>query len=149
MASVTIPNSVTYIGESAFFNCGLTSINIPNSVSSIIANTFMDCRNLKSVTIPNSITKIGSLAFRGCRSLRSVYISDIAAWSKTIFVDPESNPLYYAILYLNGSEVNNLVIPNSVTSIGDYAFSGYNGLKSVIIPNSVTTIGQGAFNNCI
>ena len=75
MTSVTIPNSVTSIGEYAFLGCsGLTSVTIPNSVTSIGGAAFYDCSGLTSVTIPNSVTSIGGGAFRGCSGLTSVTI---------------------------------------------------------------------------
>ena len=119
------------------------------SVTSIGNNAFSNCYALTSVTIPNSVTSIGVYAFRGCSGLTSVTISDIAAWCNIDFKDYDSNPLSYAHhLYLNGEEVKDLVIPNSVTSIGEAAFYGCSGLTSVTIPNSVTSIGDKAFNRC-
>ena len=78
-----------------------------------------------------------------------MYVTDIAKWCEIYFDSSYSNPLYYAKnLYLNGELVTELVIPDSVTSIGDYAFSGCSNFTSVIIPDSVTSIGDSAFNNC-
>ena len=122
---------------------------IPNSVKSIGDFAFYGYDGLTSVTIPNSVTYIGDGAFAYCDGLTSVHISDIAAWCNIKFDYYNSNPLSYAHhLYLNGEEVKDLVIPNSVTSIGDYAFYDCSSLTSVTIPNSVTSIGQYTFSGC-
>ena len=151
LTSVEIPGSVTSIGSGAFSGCsGLTSITIPNNVISIGRDAFMGCSGLTSITIPNSVTSIGSDAFYGCSGLTSVYYTgDIAQWCGISFVYESSNPLYCGHnLYINNELVTNLIIPNSVTSIGRYVFSGCSGLTSVEIPNSVTSIGDGAFYKC-
>ena len=142
--------SVTSIGNEAFLYCSVTSVTIGNSVESIGSGAFKGCSGLTSVTIGNSVESIGERAFDGCSGLTSVHISDIAAWCNIDFVSRYySNPLYYAHhLYLNGEEVKDLVIPNSVTSIGGEAFFGCFGLTSVTIPNSVTSIGEDAFSYC-
>ena len=133
---VTIPSSITYSGKTY-------------SVTSIGDEAFLSCSGLKSVTIPNSVTSIGSKAFEFCSGLTRVDISSIEAWLGIKFVGFRSNPLSYARhLYLNGEEVKDLVIPNSVTSIGDWAFNSCKGLTSVTIPNSITSIGNYAFSYC-
>ncbi len=147
---LVVPNSVTSIGNYVLDGCiGLTSVTIPNSVTSIGNFAFDGCTGLTSVTIPESVTSIGNNAFYGCSSLTSVHISDLAAWCRFTFNNSGSNPLSYAHhLYLNGEEVKDLVIPNSVTSIGSFAFDGCTGLTSVTIPNSVASIGANALYGC-
>ena len=147
--SVTIPNSVTSIGAKAFQECTvLRSITIPNSVTRIGYSAFQDCKLLQTVAIGNGVTNIETAAFLRCSSLKSVHISDLEAWCKISF-GPDGNPLYYAQhLFLNGDEIKDLVIPNSVTIIENRAFLNCSGLTSATIPNSVTSIGSQAFQNC-
>ena len=143
LTSIDIPNSVTYIGSLAFGDCtSLTSIDI-NSVTSIGYSAFYACSSLTSITIGNSVTSIGDNAFAGCVQLSAVHISDLESYSKIGW----NNPCAYH-LFLNGEEVRDLVIPNSVTSIGDCAFYNCISLTSVTIPNSVTSIGNSAFAGC-
>ena len=150
LTSITIPDGVTSIGSFAFFRCSsLTSITIPDGVTSIGSAAFYFCHSLTSITIPNSVTSVGDEAFCDCYSLTSVYISDIASWCGIAFDGSCSNPLRGgASLYLNGKLVTDLIIPNSVTNIGSYAFYHCSSLTSVTIPNSVTSIGYQAFSDC-
>ena len=150
LASVTIPNSVTEICREAFCNCtSLASISIPNSVTTIERHAFAACDALTSVTIGNGVKIIEGHAFYGCNAVTSVHISDLESLCKISFGDSWSNPLYYAHHFiLNGVEVKDLVIPNSVTSIGDYTFYRCSDLASITIPNSVTNIERYAFAYC-
>ncbi len=147
---LNIPNSVSSIAKYAFYGCtSLRNVTIPNSVTTIGEYAFDGCSSLTSVAIPNSITTIGSYAFYSCSGLTNIQITDLAAWCNINFESNYSNPLYYAhILYLNGVEVTELTIPNSVNTISNYAFNSCTGLTSVTIPNSVTSIGKYAFYNC-
>ena len=149
LANVTISNSVTSIGGSAFYGCsGLTSIEIPNSVTSIGSEAFRECTGLTSIVIGNGVTSIGSQAFTSCYELKDVHIIDIAAWCNIDFGSYDANPLCQAKnLYLNGELVEGeLAIPDGVTEIKNYAFRGYDKIVNVTIPGSVTSIGQYAFN---
>ncbi len=123
---------------------------IPEGVNTIGDYAFSGCSGLTSVTIPNSITEIGYNAFDGCEGLKKTnYIGTIADWCKIKF-STSSNPIYYSRnLYINDVEVKDLVIPEGVNKIGDYAFFGCSGLTSVTIPNSVSTIGWYVFSGCI
>ena len=150
LESVTIGNGVTSIDYGAFNDCSsLESVTIGNGVTSIGSCAFYNCSSLESVTIPDSVTSIDSSAFWDCSSLTSVHITDLTAWYNIDFDGEESNPLYNgADLYLNGSLVTDLVIPDGVTSIGSFAFYNYDALTSVTIGDGVTSIGENAFSGC-
>ncbi len=146
---VVIGDSVESIGYLAFYGCSnLMSITIGSSVTSIGGEAFYGCSSLTSIVIPDSVTSIGKYAFYDCSSLTSVYITDISAWYGIDFDSSYSNPLYYgANLYLNNTLVTDLVIPDTVTSLG-YMFTGCSSLTSIVIPDSVTSIGDFAFYGC-
>ena len=131
---IVIPETVVYEG-------------VTYSVTSIGDYAFWDCSDLTSVTIPNSVTSIGDRAFWDCSGLKKVIVKDIAAWCGISFSD---NPLSHSHhLYSDeNTEITELIIPNSVTSIGEYAFEYCYGLTSVTIGNCVTSIGDAAFCGC-
>ena len=133
---MTIPDSVTSIGESSFYKCtSLTSVTIPDSVTSIGYKAFGSCESLTSVTIPDSVTSIGDGAFSCCTSLTSVTIpNSVTSIGDSAFYDCTS--------------LTSVTIPNSVTIIGVAAFSCCTSLTSVTIPDSVTIIGGSAFFDC-
>ena len=136
LTSVTIPNSVTSIGDYAFSNCtSLTSVTIPDSVTSIGEWVFYSCTSLTSLTIPNSVTSIGDDAFYNCTSLTSVIIPDgVTSIGHGVFSHCVS--------------LTSVTIPDGITSIGDHAFSFCYSLTSLTIPDSVTSIGFCAFSCC-
>lgn len=161
LTAVTLGSSVTDINIRAFQNCSsLQRIDIPNSVTTIGASVFSGCKQMTEVSMGNSVTAIGEEAFNECESLTKVNISSVESWCKIIFDVPYgdeyyyypsglSNPLYYAQhLYINDQEITNLVIPNSITTINDYAFYCCSGITSVNIGDAVASIGISAFAGC-
>ncbi|MBQ9860906.1 MAG: leucine-rich repeat domain-containing protein, partial [Clostridia bacterium] len=139
-----------YIAKNLYINNVLvTDITIPDGVENISSYAFYNCHNLESITIPDSVTNIGSGAFSGCINLSKVNITDVAAWSNIQFENSSSNPLYVAKnLYVNDVLATDMVIPDSVTGISDYAFYNCTSLETIRIPNSVTRIGFSAFSGC-
>jgi len=143
ITSVWIPYSVTVIGHGAFYDWdGLRSIWIPESVNSIGHSAFSGCSSLTSLIIPSSITHISDWAFNGCSNLESI----IVARGNTVYRS-EGNCLIQRSdnTLILGSKAS--VIPNSVTRIGNTAFTG-SGISRVRIPNSVTSIGEASFSAC-
>ena len=172
LTTITILNSVTSIGDDAFFGCtGLTTITIPNSVTSIGSSAFSGCSNLESITLPFVGDKVhtstdtyqypfgyifGTRGFTGGTSTEQYYHGSTISATSSYFYIPTtlkeviitgSSYIQYGS-FRNCSNLTSITIPNSVTSIGRYAFYQCSNLTSITIPNSVTSIGQYAFYNC-
>ena len=149
ITAVIIENGVTTIGDYAFYGCiGLTAVTIPNSVTTIGDYAFFLCSNLSSITIPNSVTTIGNEAFAGCFGLTSINVDDnnphYLSENGILFNKSKTTLIQYPAEKIDVA----YIIPNSVTTIGDWAFYYCFNLSTVTIPNSVTTIEKRAFAGC-
>ena len=142
----TIEDGITSIGDYVFRGCcGMTELTLPNSVRSIGGNAFEGCSGLTELILPNSVTSIGNAAFVGCTGLETITVgSGNSRYDSrdncNSIIDTETNTLIVGC--------KNSVIPNSVTSIGDGAFSNCSGLTELTLPSSVTSIGESAFQGC-
>ena len=156
LKSVVIPKYVTSIGFAAFASCsGLTFVTIPESVTSIGISAFYGCTGLTSITIPESVTSIGDMAFYDCYFKKTDYtnnstLSSSDNWGATLYDEETTDGLLIAdgVVVKCRSWATSVTIPNSVTSIGDYAFMDCTGLTSITIGSSVTSIDRGAFRGC-
>uniref|UniRef100_UPI00402A4B13 leucine-rich repeat domain-containing protein n=1 Tax=Candidatus Cryptobacteroides bacterium TaxID=3085639 RepID=UPI00402A4B13 len=144
LQSIVISGSITKIGREAFKGCtSLQSIVIPDSVTEIEYSAFSGCTGLQSIELPDSVSEISGSVFIGCNNLTSIIVSRNNSEYKSI-----NN----CILTKDGKELvlcRNHNIPDSVTIIGYFSFSGCTSLQSIVIPDSVTKIGNHAFQYCI
>lgn len=158
LISVTIPASITSIGENAFRVTGINCITIPNSVTSIGDGAFAYCQDLEEIKIPNLVKKIGAWTFEGCSNLISVdmpnTVESIGAYAFQNCKNLETLSLPQSLRNISSctfracSSLSQISIPSSVTSIGDYAFDGCSNLVNITIPQSVENIEWDAFSGC-
>ena len=159
LKSVTIPDSVTYIGNNLFLNCeSLTEITIPDSVIDLGDALFEGCKNLSKVKLPQNLTSIGVSLFSGCESLNEITIPqrvtviDGGAFNKCVSLTNITIPNSVTIIgegaFSHCENLTEIIIPDSVTSIGGSAFLGCIGLTEVIIPDGVSSMGESAFQSC-
>jgi hypothetical protein len=149
LTEVTIPSSITHMGDVAFEACSsLTNIVISGGVISIGSYAFFQCANLTSVTIPSSVVSIGALPFSECTNLVAILVdaANAAYCSVDGFLFNKDQTI---LIQYPAGKAGDYAIPDSITSISDWIFDESTYLTNVIIPSSVTGIGQAAFIDCI
>ena len=164
MISATIGDGVTSIGQCAFNDCTrLTAVTIGKSVTNIQSRAFLGCHSLKSVVIPNSVVFMSD-SFRNCSGLSDVTVPSSVTTMESTFMGcnnlKNAGPIGGNYDYKFGWSdaipayafyecgIKSVTLPNSTTSIGEYAFSNCDNLTNITIPSGVTAIGEGAFNLC-
>lgn len=149
LESITIPNSVVYIGQFGFYRCSsLKNVTIPDSVLSIDYRAFGSCASLENVVIGAGVTYIEEGAFRSCKSLKNIEVSkDNASFTSVdgVLFNKDKTEL---LKYPTGSSNTTYTVPDSVTTIGYRAFDYSASLESIVIGAGVTHIGENAFKNC-
>ncbi len=162
ITSVVIPEGITKIGSCAFSGCsGLSSIVIPDSVTTIGDEAFFGCNKIENLTIGKNLKRVGNMAFFSDGEediidsrIKNLFIPDTDILFNIEFVYDEDvsyrNNLLAGVenLFVGNEKVTEIVVPDSVTAIGDYRFKGSEWLESIIIPGSVKAIGEEAFYNC-
>ena len=159
LTSVSVPGSVTKIGQWAFAYCtALTTATLADGVTKLDEHAFHACEALTAIDIPNSVTEIGNIAFSGCKALTSAKLSDnITVIRQSTFqnctslttIDIPANVKEIELGVFNGcTALTTVNIPEGVTTLGNQLFKGCTSLASITLPNSVTTMGNGLFNGC-
>ena len=144
---VSSPNSFTITGIK---NKTVTEITVPDYVTEIGDWAFSNCSNLNNVTLGRSIIRIGESAFRNSDAITSIYFTgNILNWCNIVFEDKWANPISQSgDFYIDNKLVTDIVIPNSIITIGNYQFRNCSNITSVEMPDGITTIGEDAFEYC-
>ncbi len=135
VTQVTLPDSITKVGENAFSSCKFTNITLPDGVTQIEKEAFSNCTSLEKITLPDSVTQIGERAFKGCQSLKKVTLPNgVTQIGRETFYECKS--------------LEEVTLPDSVTQIGARAFFDCEHLETIEFPDGLQGIGDGAFAWC-
>lgn len=157
LTSISLPDSITTIGEYAFVNSGLTGIVIPSSVTDIGDWAFRGCGSLTSISLSDHITRIGESVFHGCWRLANVEIpSSVTTIGESAFDSsgltnitiPSSVTSIERMAFHGCRSLSHITIPNSITKIEELTFWNCTGLTNVVLPNTINSIERGAFEEC-
>jgi hypothetical protein len=159
LTQINLPNTLTSIGEYAFYGCwGLSQITLPDALTSIGGGAFSGCTGLTQITFPANLTVIGAVAFDGCRGLSQITLPDsltiigaeafFGCTGLSQLTLPNSLTIIGEGAFYDCRGLTQISLPDSLTSIEEYAFSGCTGLTQIRFPDSLTSIGGHAFSGC-
>ena len=167
ITSVEIADGLETIGQEAFSNCEqLSRLSLPSTLITIESSAFNNCRRLAGITIPASVKTIGSNALSGCYNLETIEVADgneayeslgsnviIERKTKTLLLGCKNSTIPDGVLAIgalafNNCQIEKIQFPETVKSIGDYAFASCRYLTEVILPEGLDSIAYGAFSNC-
>lgn len=167
ITSVEIADGLETIGQEAFSNCEqLAKLSLPSTLVTIESSAFNNCRRLAGITIPASVKTIGNNALSGCYNLETIEVADgneayeslgsnviIERKTKTLLLGCKNSTIPDGVaaigaLAFNNCQIEKIQFPETVKSIGDYAFASCRYLTEVILPEGLDSIAYGAFSNC-
>lgn len=171
LETLVIPDTITFLGDHALSSCNyLTELDLGDGMAILDNSAVQGCKALKKVTVGTALYSIHRHAFKDCTAIEELYIPDLESWCKMKTEYTESNPMFYAQrAYIGGVLMEDLVLPEHITSFDMYAFEAADCLKSVVIHDKITSfrgfsncsnltnvvigsgvreIGDGAFRNC-
>ena len=156
LSDVTILSETLEFGYSVFQDCtGLLSVDIKEGTATIASSTFENCTSLMNITLPSTLKTIEGYAFRNCKAVERVNIPSVEMWCNLVLknqdygLESTVSPLSYgANLYVDDVLLTDVIVPDSITEIREFAFYGCESITSIRIPGSVTKIGQYAFTYC-
>ena len=156
LEEVNIPDGITEIDDTTFELCTLKEVHLPDGITRIGKEAFRACRKLKSINLPDSITLLDWGAFSECGEITEIHVPknvkkiDVNAFNKLYKLKSVTLPEGLEELsgFSNCTGLTEIIIPESVTTIVEYAFFNCTGLTSIVIPDAVTSINDNAFAGC-
>ncbi len=149
LISIELPESLIAIGPRAFHHCeSLTSVMIPDNVVNVWDSAFSRCSSLGAATLGKSVASIEGSSFMFCPSLSDIFVSAENEHYRSVNGVLYTKEMRELVCYPAGKSLDDFVFPESVTKIGEYAFSGYRAWGAVTVKGSIAVLGEHAFSGC-